>query len=91
MLHCKFLIWVNTVVLIHHLVQTSVEAIVLKSLILLVLVVLVNVSTHYRWIIIIEDIFLEWCRSATLDFRSFYFFGIIGAIATVSCTTSHFF
>lgn len=91
MLHVELLIWVDTVVLIHHLVvETSVETIVLQALVLLVLVVLIYIASHYCWVIIIKNVLLERSGGAAFDFRSFDFLGVVGAIAAVSCTTSHF-
>ena len=91
MLHSKLLIGVDAVILIHELVvETSVETIVLKGRVLLVLAILIDITSHHCWVVITIYVFLEWSGGTTLHLGCFYFLGVVRAIAAVSCTTSHF-
>jgi hypothetical protein len=87
--HTKVLVRINAIILIHHLIHTSVKAIIDLALILVVLVILVDVAAHDGRVIVIVDVFLVWSSRTTLHLASFNFFCIIRAIAAVICTTSH--
>jgi len=88
-LHAEILVRINAIVLVHHLIHASVEAIIDLTLVLIELIILVDIAAHYGWIIVIVDIFLVWSCRAALHFSCFYFFSVVRAIAAVICTTSH--
>lgn len=88
-LHAKVLVRINAIVLIHHLIHASVEAIIDLTLILVILIILVDVAAHDGRVIVIVYVFLVWRSRTAFHLASFNFFCIVRAIAAVICTTSH--
>lgn len=87
MLHSEVLVGVNAKVLIIH---ASVEAIVLELRVLVSKLVLVHVvSSHDGGTVVFVDVLFEG-RGIALDLSSLDLLRVVGAIAAVIGTTSHF-
>ena len=89
-LHAEILVGVDAVIVGHHLIHASVEAIVLQAL-TLELVELAHVSAHHGRVVIVKHVLFERRgRRGALDLRRLDLLGIVRAIAAVIRTTTHF-